>query len=263
MKKTMKHLLALASLVVFLLTYTAPILNVAAAAYVGVELNNYFTYDKFNVWIDPPTAPLLPNQQKFQNITTINFTITRISSWDVMFKQDVTFKNGTTTSFDGGVNLETGLGQGYLFFIQAGLKKDEMIYPGGASLNFTWRLNETRTDPKWGREICFYNSTHRWWSQNILFYRSTVIKWDRLTGALLSLEERTAAYGGQGTYPIEALLYYQLTATDRFVVSESSPPEMMTLIIVVSAVLVGALVVVVVKASTSNPSKKKWKRIKE
>lgn len=255
----MRHLITLALLTTFLLTYIAPIFNVTAA-YVGVATNDYFAYGQFDVWIDPPTAPLLPKQITFQNVTSINFTVTGISSWDVTLRQKIVFKNATTRTFDGGINLETGLGTGYLFFIPAGLGRRDMIYPQGTSQNFTWTINETRIDPRWGREICFYNSTRILPPKDgVILYTSEIIKWDRLTGVLLSVYDVQAA---QGTGYIEGGLYYQLVATNRFFVSQSGPIEMTTLIIIVGAVLVGALVVAVVKTSTSSP-KKKWKRIKE
>jgi len=268
MQKIIRYLISTILILQILAMALSPILKVAAQPYyIGVEVGDYFTYGNFRQYITPANAPPISEWQMFANMSIVNFTITENPNPtpgidEIIFRQRLVFSNGTSTRMlDGGIDLAAGVGEGYLFFVYAGLEKGDRIYP--QSKNYTYTINETRKDPYWGgRDTCLLNQTAIWWKQTILFYSSTIVEWDKVTGVILRLQGSTAGYGGQTTIVIEGGTRFELIATNRFPIGRSSLGEMLPLYIIVAAVLVIALIVVIVRATTSAP-KKKWKKLKE
>jgi hypothetical protein len=250
-----------------------PILKVAAEPHKGVEVSDHFNYGKFNIWISDPsvlmTTTLFDTWKKFQNLKEINFKIIPPTTNPdlIYFNQTITFtSNDTVKELSGAVDIDSGDSegaQGTLFFTAAGLEKEARIYPG--SQNFTFTVNETRTDPiHWpGREICVFNITTIESKDNMRLLTRTIIYWDKLTGVLLALGETKGGSVGQ-TLVVEGTVSYRLVATNRFVVPQSEEGGFgdITLYIAIIVVLIAALIVIVVRLSTSAP-KKKWKRLKE
>jgi hypothetical protein len=260
------HVLTLVLLAQVLVIALAPVLSVAAQAVKGVYAGNYFTYGKFSSWVNPTSVPKFPEWKLFENISSTTFTIMENPLGEdptqIVFNQTISFTNGTKDRWlAGGVNLESGFGQGYLFFVYAELEKGSRVYPG--SQNFTWTVNETLKDPYWGgREICVLNQTKAWQEQGIWFYRKTITNWDKQTGALLKLYDTTAGYGGSGTMPIEGGIYCELIKTDRFPIEARGGVDYTPVFVAVGVVSVVGAVVTAVRLS-SGSSKKKWKRLKE
>jgi len=267
MQKTTRNLTILIILTQILATTLCPTTKVTATPYIGTQVGDYFTYGKFNIWMDPPTSPLIDEWQQFKDIKSINFTMIPNAFPGqyntVSFEQKLAFKNNNTERIiNGSIELPTGLGQGFLFFIYAGLEKGEKIYP--QSTTFNWTISETRTHPRWGgNEICVYNNTNTWWNENILYYRSTIIYWDKHTGVLIQVHDTIGGYGGPLTPTIEGSLDYELSATNREIpIPQSGWGEMTPVYIMIIVVLIVAFTVLVVRLSTSTP-KKKWKRLKK
>jgi hypothetical protein len=258
-----------------ILALLAPSLTTKAQE-IGVFPGERLTYGTSDgsPWVteSPSDAPLLYQMQKFQNLTTWNFTIVKNPDpidfpHQIVFDQTVKLRNGTTLQRTGdALDIKSGNGSAATIFIPAGLDAGERIYPG--STNFTWTINETRTDhTHWNnRVIDILNTTAASNPANgTLTVQRTTIYWDRDTGVLLSVYEGVAGgVIGTGTVTgIEEILLYQLIANNMGIPMDYSGPTDITPIYIVIAV--GAIVAVgflVVQVARSAP-KKKHKRLKE
>jgi len=243
-------------------------LKVAAQPYKGVGVGDYFTYGKFSSWVDPTTAPKFQEWKLFENMSLANFTIVTnplpTSQDEIIFSQKLVFSNATPSrTISGGVDLLTGVGQGYLFFVYAGLNKGERIYP--QSQNYTYTVNATRKDPYWGgRDTFILNQTAVWGNQSMVFVQSTIVQWDKLTGAALRIVGETDGIAEGGNFIMRGGMGVELIATNRFPIEHPAGfGEMLPFYIVIAIILVVALIVVIVRASSGASTKKKWKRLKE
>lgn len=275
MHKRVRYLVALILMAEAITIILAPALQATAAqmVQVGVSAKDYFVYGRSDgkpwIWRIPSQTPLLEKWNNFVNMSTITFRITGTQfpgQYDVTFNQTNTYENGSVKQLPSpqGVNLNSAVGGGFLFFISAGLVAGNMLYPNPYNANYTrWTINDTRVDPNWGgRTICFFNLTRIGATQGMDQAFKTIIVWDQQTGALLSVYDAQAA-GMQNAGVIESGVYYELISTNRFSIQHSGGGTDMTAIYaIVAAGLVITVVVLAVRLATSTP-KKKWKRVKE
>jgi hypothetical protein len=265
MKKTVRYA-AVFFLSVGILALLAPGLKVKAQQ-VGVVPGQYFTYGTSDgsPWVTmyPSYWPPLSQWEKFENLTTWNFTIVKNPQaadypTQIWFNESVKFSNGTAVQpITSWVDIDTAQGSAVLFFAPAGLRAGEPIYPG--SSNFTYTINGTTTNAHWpGRTIAVLNVT----SAQLLgngtnpFAERTVIYWDYSTGVLLSAFEEASEVSTQLGMEIHGYLLYELIANNALIPMYYPGPLNMTPIYIMVALGSVSVVAFAVIRLTSKPTKK-------
>ena len=206
---------------------------------VGVSMGDTFTYSYVVNWNSNDPSATVPS-----NLVSINETqwekvsITAVSGTNITGTLTAHYKNGTETTIDGWVNVDTGDGENMTaLFISAGLVPGDSIYTG--SDYSTYLINETvsRTYPGGMRDTDHINTTAES-SSSIIGNLSitTNMYWDKSTGFLvdLSIEESNQT----GTYLTTWLEALQIIGSSVWPVPEFSswPLALLTLITVTSAV---------------------------
>jgi hypothetical protein len=274
MHKIMRYAVIFILLTEILTMTLTPTQKVTALVTKGVFPGNIFTYGRTNgkPWIqmDQSYAPIFTTWEKYVNMSTVTFEITQNptpNSEIISYNRTIKYQNQSTIETQASLDISTGAGD-ITFFISRGLAKGDKLYPDPANENFTWTINETRTDPHWsGREICFFNHTIlAGSSQQGTTYSSTVILWDILTGALLQVHEARASVTEVNGSPLAVggtVDYELITNNVGIPIPQSSGGGDITPIIAaVIIIFVIAIIAIVIRMSTNAP-KKKWKRLKE
>ena len=164
---------------------------------VGVDVGYWIRYGVSVSWEsnDPnattPQHILDAKQTEFYSLVVQN-----ISGTNITFDRIVHFKNGTEKSDTYWIDVDTGKGTGYLYFISANLNAGDMVYtwPPGQG-----KINETITRMYLGKpvEVNHCNDTT---SNGYFMYVD--IYWNRATGVLYEyyMNHTTYTTKGEETY---------------------------------------------------------------
>jgi len=241
---------------------------------VGVTPGESFTYGVPDgspwVWMDPSSAPTMPQWEAFVDMSTISFNVS--SNWkayapatQIMFNESFKYRNGTVIRWPGQtIDVSTGMGMGASWFIPPGLSAGDNIYPGNSS---SLTINGTSSDqPFWpGREVCILNDTVGVPLENAsskMAVERTVFMWDRATGVLLAGFEEASSYDPTTQTGIQGAVLYELIANNAGIPMQYPKPADMTPIYIVVAIIVIVILGVVIALVATRKPKKEHKRLK-
>ena len=266
------------AIVLFLLVATLAFLapsQKAKAQQVGVTPGESFTYGVPDgspwVWMDPSSAPALPQWEAFVNMSTITFNVS--TNWNVyapptqiMFNETFKYRNGTVIQWPGQtIDVNTGMGAGASWFISAGLGTGDNIYPGNSS---SQTINGTSSDqPFWpGRIVCVLNDSAAvplTSTSSEMAAERTVFMWDKATGVLLAGFEEAASYNSTLGVGVQGAVLYELIANNVGISLQYPTPTDPTPIYIVVAISAIVILVTVIVLVTRRGAKKKYNRLKE
>ncbi|NIR87005.1 hypothetical protein GWO13_05290 [Candidatus Bathyarchaeota archaeon] len=165
---------------------------------VGVNVGYWIQYGVSVTWeSNDPNATIPQYVLDSQQLVFFSNVVQSVSGTNVTFDRIMLFKNGTEKSETRWIDVDTGRGSGYLFFIAANLSAGDIIYTGlGKGIG---EINETITRTYLGEpvEINHSNGT----TSNSYFIYSDIY-WNKATGVLYEFYINHTKYTmkGEETY---------------------------------------------------------------
>jgi hypothetical protein len=165
----------------------------------GVSAGNTFTYSYTSNWNSNDPNATIPSELVSINQTqSAEVSLTAVSGTNVTETVTTHYKNGTETTNDGWVDVDTGDGNTTTLFISADLVPGDPMYTG--SPYNTWTINETvlTTYPSGARDTNHINMTATSSSVQGNLSETTNLYYDKTTGALVEFSK--AVSNQTGTY---------------------------------------------------------------
>jgi hypothetical protein len=207
----------------------------------AVSAGNTFTYSYTVNWnSNDPNATVPSDLVGINETQWAKVSVTAVSGTNVTGTLTTHYKNGTETTNDGWVDVDTGDGNLTTLFISAGLVPGDSMYTG-VQFN-TYFINETvpRTYPGGARDTNHINVTSASSSSIIGNLSDTTnFYWDQSTGALVELS--TAKSNQTGTYLTTWSEEMQITDSNVWTVPEF-PTLTVTLITLIALTSVTVLI---------------------
>jgi hypothetical protein len=207
----------------------------------GVSAGNTFTYSYTVNWNSNDPSATVPSELVSINETQwAEVSVTAVSGTNVTGTVTTHFKNGTETTNDGWVDVDTGDGNTTTLFISASLVPGDSIYT--VSPYNTWTINETvpRTYPSGARDTNHINTTATSSSSQGNLSETTNLYYDQSTGALVEFSK--AVSNQTGTYLTTYLEEMQITNSSVWTVPEF-PTLTATLVTLIALTSVTVLIV--------------------
>jgi hypothetical protein len=182
--------IVLINLISTLLLFALVIAALAQTRTPGVSAGNTFTYSYTSNWNSNDPNATIPSELVSINETQwAEVSLTTVSGTNVNGTVTTLFKNGTETTNDGWVDVDTGDGNTTALFISAGLGPGDSMYTG--SPYNTWTINETvlTTYPSGARDTNHINTTATSSSSQGNLSETTNLYYDKSTGALVQFSK--------------------------------------------------------------------------
>ena len=165
---------------------------------VGVNVGYWIQYGISVTWeSDDPDATTPQYVLDSQQLVFFSNVVQSVSGTNITFDRIMYFQNGTEKSDTYWIDVDTGRGSSYLFFISANLSAGDIIYTGIGDVG---EINETITRTYLGElvEINHHNST----VSGASYFIYADIYWNRATGVLYEfyMNHTTYTTKGEETY---------------------------------------------------------------
>jgi len=210
---------------------------------VGVNIGDKFRYDVTPTWSSTdPTATTPPFVVDYSNTEWVEISVTGISGTNITGQNTKHYKNGTETTVNGWVDVDSGNGSLTSFFISANLTAGDLVYT--SPFHIGEFINETvpRTYLSEVRQTNHLNKVSIGGSSN----QSTNLYWDQLTGVLVDMFiQNTYLTGG---YTNSWSVEFEIISSDLWVV-----PEFPTLTAVLLTLSLLAVVITIYKRRLKPP----------
>jgi hypothetical protein len=239
---------------------TTAITTQAQTPRIGVSVGDTFRYDFIitftSLYGDPTPDYLIADNQT----SWIDLTVTEISATTITFDMKTRYRDGTEVSNVTICDIDTGENKGGPPFIDANLKKGDLINPKADS---AWYINQTETrgykdSTRETNLIEFQDSAV---FEEIGDYLSVLSYWfDKTTGAPVEYIS-ASAYGGMIMGIESKLISTNLWEVGEHVQTETNPPESSINMIAIAGLIIAIVIVIGVvivfrkKHTTQTPTK--------
>jgi hypothetical protein len=225
----MKGRIGLLNLISSLLVFALVMAASAQTRTVGVNVGNKWRWNSTATWSSNDPSAKIPSYLMDVNDTQWSeFTITGISGTNITGHGTKHYWNGTETTVNGWVDVDTGTGNLTLFLISANLTPGDSLYT--SSSYATWFINETV--PRTYMNTVVRDTNHLdliSLSENqSLDYR---MYWDKSTGILVHLVVENTYESG--AYTTSWSTENQIISSDLWVVPELSTWTLALLMLIV------------------------------
>jgi len=209
----------LATLITMFLLFSVAGTALAQPRTVGVNVGDWFKYGDVGAqWTSNypnSTTPAIVNS--FNSIALMEMTITAVSGTNISAQQMIYYKNGTETSSNGWVDINSGDAQSFDdFLISANLIPGETEYNSQNYVSLI--INDTMKLSFLGviRYVNHFNNTNSASSGSSVITQSADFLWDMDTGVALEV----AHFLSNQTGPYTSTLSYHFRLTDSPVIPE-------------------------------------------
>lgn len=234
------HKVVLSTLIVMFLLFVMVVPASAQLRTVGVEVGDWFMYgDVAAQWISNDPNAVTPSIYKSINEAVwMKMIIATVSGTIVSAQQITHWKNGTETSLDGWIDIDTGEGENFNdFLVSANLVPGDSEY--SSSSYSTLIINYTTSENNLGswRLVNHFNATYSSNSDSTLYSGSVQYLWDRSTGVAIEVSHLFSYQ--TGSYKSTLSYHFRMTASN--VVPEFPTWTAMLLMLIVLIPVIVAL----------------------
>jgi len=224
----MKSKIVLFNLLSLFLVFALVMVASAQTRTVGVSIGNKWRWNSTANWSsDDPNATIPYYLADVNDTKWSEITITAISGTNVTGQGSKHYWNGTETTMDGWVDVDTGEGNLSLFLISANLTVGDSLYT--PSQGVTWFINETVPRMYFSGVVRYTNHislTSSSGNQTLVYS----MYWDKSTGILVDfLMENTYQIGA---YTTSWSTENQILSSDLWIIPEFSTGTLALLMLI-------------------------------
>jgi hypothetical protein len=214
------HKVVFSTLIALFLLSAMVVTSSAQSRTVGVKVGDWFKYgDVAAQWNsnDPKATPPFAFLNSFNDVAWMEMIITAVSGTNVTAQQIMHYRNGSETSSNGWVDINTGDADLFNdFIVSANLIPGEPEY--GSTAYEGLIINNTIVEDFHGitRYLNHFNTTYSSTSGSSLYGESVDYTWDMLTGVAMGVYHFLLNQTG----PYTSTLSYHFSMTDSNLIPE-------------------------------------------